>query len=83
MSTKTKNKRRAWSPAEKRSLKGFARKKTPTPTIARKLKRSASAVRQMAHTLGCSLSTQNRSRKTLKHTAKRPTPKHQPQKLAA
>ena len=50
-------KRRDWTNEDVRMLKALAREKTTTSTIARKLKRTESATRQKARTLGVSLGT--------------------------
>jgi len=54
---KSNKKRRAWTGEDVRTLKTFARKKTPAGTIARKLKRTEGATRQKAFSLGLSLET--------------------------
>ncbi len=48
-------KRRAWTPAQVRELKTFARKKTPARKIAKSLKRTEGATRQKAFSIGLSL----------------------------
>jgi hypothetical protein len=48
-------KRRAWTTGDIRELKSLARQKTPTPRIARQLKRTEGATRQKAFHLGVSL----------------------------
>jgi hypothetical protein len=49
------SKRRAWTPAQVRTLKTLAKKKTRAASIARTLKRSEGATRQKALSLGVSL----------------------------
>jgi hypothetical protein len=52
----TKNsKRRAWTPAQVRTLKTLARKKTHAANIAKTLKRTVGATRQKAFSMGLSL----------------------------
>ena len=46
---------RSWTPADVRTLKSLARKKTAAGKIAKKLKRTESATRQKAFSLGVSL----------------------------
>jgi hypothetical protein len=48
-------KRRSWTPADVRTLKTLARKKTDAGKIAKKLKRTEGATRQKAFSLGVSL----------------------------
>jgi hypothetical protein len=48
-------KRRAWTSAQVRELKTFARKKTPARKIAKSLKRTEGATRQKAFSIGLSL----------------------------
>jgi hypothetical protein len=48
-------KRRTWTPADVRTLKSLARKKTRAGKIAKRLKRSEGATRQKAFSLGVSL----------------------------
>jgi len=50
-----KAKRREWTAADVRSLKGLAKKKTPASKIAKSLKRTPGATRQKAFSLGVSL----------------------------
>ncbi len=50
-------KRRSWDNDDIRELKALARKKTPAPTIARKLRRTEGATRQKAFSIGLSLET--------------------------
>lgn len=52
---KTKSARRSWTSGDIRELKSLARKRTPTPRIARRLKRTEGATRQKAFQLGVSL----------------------------
>jgi hypothetical protein len=52
---KNGEKRRAWTSVQVRELKTLARKKTPAAKIARTLKRSESATRQKAFSMGLSL----------------------------
>ena len=52
---KRNGKRRAWTPELVRTLKALARKNTPAGKIARSLKRTESATRQKAFSLGLSL----------------------------
>jgi hypothetical protein len=52
---KLKRKRRAWTSQDVRTLKSFARRKTPAGTIAQKLNRTEGATRQKAFSLGLSL----------------------------
>jgi hypothetical protein len=52
---KKASKRRAWTSVEVRELKTMARKKSPAAKIAKKLKRSESATRQKAFSIGLSL----------------------------
>ena len=54
---KRRAKRRAWSIEHIRILKALARKKTAAANIARTLKRTESAIRQKAFSLGLSLET--------------------------
>ena len=51
------SKRREWTPAQVRTLKTLARKKTHAARIAKTLKRSEGATRQKAFTLGLSLNS--------------------------
>ena len=46
---------RSWTPADVRTLKSLARKKTGAGKIAKKLKRTEGATRQKAFSLGVSL----------------------------
>jgi hypothetical protein len=48
-------KRRAWTSVQVRELKLLARKKTPVRKIAKSLKRTESATRQKAFSMGLSL----------------------------
>ena len=48
-------KRREWTEAQVRTLKALTKKKTRTATIAKTLKRTVSATRQKAYSLGLSL----------------------------
>jgi hypothetical protein len=48
-------KRRTWTPADVRTLKSLARKKTRAGKIAKTLKRTEGATRQKAFSLGVSL----------------------------
>jgi hypothetical protein len=50
-----KAKRRAWTSADVRNLKGLAKEKTPASKIAKSLKRTVGATRQKAFSLGVSL----------------------------
>ena len=52
-----RSKRRAWTPADVRTLKAHAKKKTRAKSIARTLKRSEGATRQKAFSMGLSLDT--------------------------
>ena len=52
---KKASKRREWTPAQVRTLKTLTKKKTRTATIAKTLKRTVSATRQKAYSLGLSL----------------------------
>jgi hypothetical protein len=52
---KNGKKRRAWTSVQVRELKTMARKKAPAVKIAKKLKRSESATRQKAFSIGLSL----------------------------
>ena len=54
---KRNSKRRSWTSADVRALKSAVRNKTPAKKVARSLKRSESATRQKAFTLGLSLDT--------------------------
>ena len=54
---KNGSKRRAWTSVQVRELKSIARKKTPAPKIAKKLKRTEGATRQKASSMGLSLDT--------------------------
>ena len=47
--------RRAWSPADVNFLKQSARRGTPAPKIANKLRRTEGATRQKAFSMGLSL----------------------------
>ena len=49
------SKRREWTPAQVRTLKTLARKKTHAARIAKKLKRTVGATRYKAFSLGLSL----------------------------
>ena len=49
------SKRRAWTPAQVRTLKTLAKKKTHATSIAKTLKRTVSATRQKAFSMGLSL----------------------------
>jgi hypothetical protein len=48
-------KRRSWTPADVRTLKSLARKKTKAGKIAKELKRTEGATRQKAFSIGVSL----------------------------
>jgi len=50
-----KAKKRAWTAADVRNLKDFAKEKTPASKIAKTLKRTVGATRQKAFSLGVSL----------------------------
>jgi hypothetical protein len=50
-----KSRRRSWTPADIRTLKTAAKKKTRAASIARTLKRTEGATRQKAFSLGLSL----------------------------
>ena len=52
-----KSKRREWTASDVRTLKTLAKKKTRTASIARTLKRTTSATRQKAFSLGMSLNS--------------------------
>ena len=52
-----RSKRRAWSTADIRTLKGHAKKKTRAKNIAKALRRTEGATRQKAFSLGLSLDT--------------------------
>ncbi len=52
---KKASKRRAWTPAQVRELKSLARRKTPARRIAKVLKRTESATRMKAFSMGLSL----------------------------
>jgi hypothetical protein len=52
-----KSKRRAWTVDQVRTLKIYAKRKKPAASIARSLKRTESATRQKAFSLGISLDT--------------------------
>jgi hypothetical protein len=52
---KTGTKRRLWTPAQVKTLKVLARKKTRAARIAKTLKRSEGATRQKAFSIGLSL----------------------------
>ena len=54
---KNGSKRRVWTSVQVRELKTMARKKTPAPKIAKKLKRTEGATRQKAFSMGLSLDT--------------------------
>ena len=49
------SKRRAWTPAQVRTLKTSRKKKTHATSIAKTLKRTVSATRQKAFSMGLSL----------------------------
>jgi hypothetical protein len=49
------SKRREWTPAQVRTLKTLARKKTHAAKIAKALKRTEGATRQKAFSMGLSL----------------------------
>ena len=53
--TMKNGKRRSWTPADVRTLKTLARKKTRAGKIAKKLRRTEGATRQKAFSLGVSL----------------------------
>ncbi len=50
-----KSKRRSWAPADVRTLKTLAKKKTRAASIAKTLKRTEGATRQKAFSIGVSL----------------------------
>ena len=50
-----KARRRVWTVADVRNLKGLAKEKTPVSKIAKSLKRTIGATRQKAFSLGVSL----------------------------
>jgi hypothetical protein len=52
---KNGSKRRPWTAVQVRDLKSLARKKTPAKRIAKTLKRTETATRQKAFSLGLSL----------------------------
>jgi hypothetical protein len=52
---KNGSKRRAWTAADVKALKGLARQKTRAAKIAKSLKRTEGATRQKAFSLGISL----------------------------
>jgi hypothetical protein len=52
---KKASKRREWTPAQVRTLKTLARKKTHAAKIAKALKRTEGATRQKAFSMGLSL----------------------------
>jgi hypothetical protein len=52
---KNGSKRRTWTSEQVRGLKTMARKKTPAPQIAKRLKRTEGATRQKAFSMGLSL----------------------------
>jgi hypothetical protein len=52
-----KSKRREWTASDVRTLKTLAKKKTRAASIARTLKRTKSATRQKAFSLGVSLNS--------------------------
>jgi hypothetical protein len=54
---KKAKKRRAWTATEIRELKSLAKKKTAAAKIGKKLKRTKSATRQKAFSIGLSLDT--------------------------
>ena len=49
------SKRREWTPAQVRTLKALARKKTHAARIAKTLKRTVGATRQKSFSMGLSL----------------------------
>ena len=51
------SKRRSWTPAQVRTLKTLAKKKTRAASIAKTLKRTEGATRQKAFSLGLSLNS--------------------------
>jgi hypothetical protein len=53
--------KRAWTPANIKTLKALAKKKTHAGSIAKALKRSEGATRQKAFSLGLSLDSRNLS----------------------
>jgi NADH:ubiquinone oxidoreductase subunit len=55
MAKKTKRVRRDWTKAEERELKAHSKAKTPVAKIAKQTKRTESALRQKAITLGIPL----------------------------
>ena len=52
-----KSKRRSWAPADVRTLKTLAKKKTRAASIAKTLKRTEGATRQKAFSIGVSLNS--------------------------
>ena len=62
---KAKKKPRPWTKEDVRALKTMAREKTKTSVIARKLKRTLTAIRQKATALGVKLAGSQRSGKVL------------------
>jgi hypothetical protein len=56
---KKSKKRRAWTVTEVRGLKAMAKTKTPAKRIAKKLKRTESATRQKAFSIGLSLESRS------------------------
>ena len=61
---KKKSKRRAWTKIDVRTLKALARKKTKAVKIAKRLKRTESATRQKAFSMGLSLESRFLSTET-------------------
>ncbi|MCC6776470.1 MAG: hypothetical protein IT537_07515 [Hyphomicrobiales bacterium] len=53
--TAKRGKRRPWTPADVKELKGHSRSKTPVATISRMTKRTSGALRQKALELGLPL----------------------------
>ena len=58
---KSGKKRRTWTTEHIRTLTRLARRKTPAARIAKVLKRTESATRQKAFSLGLSLETRSRT----------------------
>lgn len=61
MPKSSRNARKAWTPAAKRSLRSLASRNTPTRVIGLKLGRSEAAVRSQAAKQRTSLKPTNRS----------------------
>jgi hypothetical protein len=66
---KKAKKAKPWSIEDVRMLKALVREKTETSTVARKLKRTPTATRQKAASLGVKLVGSQQNRKINRHRA--------------